>query len=121
MKKIKKLTFNVNQSRRIIRSAESHKTEPKELLKIYQDIVDSIYEAWSERYEEEGEVDFQTFFLALMKYAEVVHRLEKSKNEMKEIRKMANLLNEAIEEYKTDYQMLVSIENSLKNLGVEWV
>ncbi|MHA1416902.1 MAG: hypothetical protein K9W45_00335 [Candidatus Heimdallarchaeum aukensis] len=121
MSNIKKLTFSVNQSRRVIRAAENKKIEPKELLKGYELMVNTLFKHWKEEYAETMEIDFQTFFYEIMKYAEVKYRLEKTKSDLKKIKEMSELLNEAIEEYKEDYTILKAIEDSLRNMGVEWV
>ena len=81
MKKIKQLTFNITQSRRIKNYAQKKNIPEKVLLARYRDVMHSIYKAWVKNQQETPELQFRTFFLDIMKQAEFAFRLEERKEQ----------------------------------------
>ncbi len=114
MKKIKQLTFNITQSRRIKNYAQKKNIPEKVLLARYRDVMHSIYKAWVKNQQETPELQFRTFFLDIMKQAEFAFRLEERKEQLIVIKNHVEILEDAIEEYKEDYAKIIKIEQAVK-------
>jgi len=114
MKKIKQLTFNITQSRRIKNYAQKNDLHEKVLLAKYKDIMHNIYKAWVKNLQENPELQFRTFFLDIMKYAEFTSRLKERKEDLIKIKNHVGILEDAIKEYKQDYAKIINIEQIVK-------
>ena len=115
MKHIKQLTFNITQSRRIKNYSQKNNIPEKELLAKYRVIMDIVYSAWMKNREMDPDLQFRTFFLDIMKYAEFAFRLEVRKEDLVKITEHVDILEGAIEEYKQDYAKLIKIEEVVKD------
>jgi len=114
MKRIKQLTFNITQSRRIKNYAQKNNIPEKSLLARYQDVMHSIYKAWVKNQQENPELQFRVFFLNIMKQAEFAFRLEERKEQITIIKNHVEILEDALEEYKEDYAKIIKIEQIVK-------
>ena len=114
MKKIKQLTFDITQSRRIKNYAQKLKIKEDVLLKKYQQVIHIIYQAWNKNYGDGEEKTFRNFFLTVMKYAEFAFRLKERYTDLETINRHLVILREALEEYETDYKSILAIENIVK-------
>ncbi len=114
MKQIKQLTFNITQSRRIKNYSQKNNIPEKELLARYQSAMHVIFLAWKKNQELNPDLPFRTFFLDIMKYAEFVFRLKERKVDLVKITEHVEILEDAIEEYKQDYNKLIGIEKVVK-------
>ena len=115
MKHIKQLTFNITQSRRIKNYSQKNNIPEKELLAKYRVIMDIVYSAWMKNREINPDLQFRTFFLNIMKYAEFAFRLEVRKEDLVKITEHVEILEGAIEEYNQDYAKLIKIEEVVKD------
>ena len=114
MKKIKQITFDITQSRRIKNYAQKLQIKEKELLEKYQKIMHIIHEAWKKNYGETEEITFRNFFLSVMKYAEFAFRLRERIDDLAKITDHVEILRDALEEYETDYREIINLENIVK-------
>jgi len=114
MKKIKQLTFNITQSRRIKNYAQKNNIPEKLLLARYRDLMHSIYKAWVKNHHENPELQFREFFLDIMKHAEFAFRLKEREEQLVIIKDHVKILEDAIEEYKEDYAKIIKIEQAVK-------
>ena len=115
MKHIKQLTFNITQSRRIKNYSQKNNIPEKELLAKYRVIMDIVYGAWMKNREINPDLQFRTFFLNIMKYAEFAFRLDVRKEDLVKITEHVEILEGAIEEYNQDYAKLIKIEEVVKD------
>ncbi len=115
MKHIKQLTFNITQSRRIKNYSQKNNIPEKELLAKYRVIMDIVYSAWMKNREINPDLQFRTFFLNIMKYAEFAFRLDVRKEDLVKITEHVEILEGAIEEYNQDYAKLIKIEEVVKD------
>ena len=115
MKHIKQLTFNITQSRRIKNYSQKNNIPEKELLAKYRVIMDIVYSAWMKNREINPDLQFRTFFLNIMKYAEFAFRLDMRKEDLVKITEHVEILEGAIEEYNQDYAKLIKIEEVVKD------
>lgn len=114
MKRIKQLTFNITQSRRIKNYAQKNNIPEKVLLARYREVMHRIYKAWVKNRQENPELQFRTFFLDIMKQAEFAFRLEERKEQLILIKNHVEILEDALEEYKEDYAKIIKIEQVVK-------
>ena len=116
MKKIKQLTFDITQSRRIKNYAQKQQIKEKEILEKYQHVMQIIYLAWKKNYGDNEEVTFRNFFLSVMKYAEFAFRLKERINDLAKITDHVEILRDALEEYERDYREIIALENLVKDI-----
>ena len=76
-----------------------------------------IFQAWKKNYSETQELSFREFFLSIMKYAEFASRLEERKEDIKKIKDHVDILDDALEEYDSDYNTIIKIEQIVKDLS----
>ncbi len=117
MKKIKQITFDITQSRRIKNYAQKLQIKEKELLEKYQDVMHVVYQAWKKNYGETEEITFRNFFLSVMKYAEFAFRLKERVDDLAKITNHVEILRDALEEYERDYREIIALENLVKDIG----
>ncbi|MBY9001879.1 MAG: hypothetical protein KGD64_13250 [Candidatus Heimdallarchaeota archaeon] len=117
MKKIKQLTFDITQSRRIKNYAQKLKVKEEVLLKKYQHTMNIIFQAWNKNYSESEEINFRNFFLTVMKYAEFAFRLKERYTDLETINKHLVILRDALVEYDKDYTKVIEIEKIVQQLG----
>jgi len=117
MKKIKQITFDITQSRRIKNYAQKQQIKEKELLVKYQNVMHTVYLAWKKNYGETEEVTFRNFFLSVMKYAEFAFRLKERIDDLAKITDHVEILRDALEEYERDYREIIALENIIKEIG----
>ncbi len=116
MKKIKQLTFDITQSRRIKNYAQKLKIKEEVLLKKFQHTMHIIFHAWEKSCSNNEEVDFRGFFLTVMKYAEFAFRLKARHTELETINRHVVILREALVEYEQDYDSILRIEKIVDQL-----
>ena len=116
MKKIKQLTFDITQSRRIKNYAQKLKIKEAVLLKKYQHTMHIIFHAWNKNFGETETVSFHSFFLTVMKYAEFAFRLKARYTDLETINRHLVILREALEEYERDYNGILRIEKIVTQL-----
>ena len=114
MKRIKQLTFNITQSRRIKNYAQKNNIPEKVLLARYRDVMHIIYKAWVKNQQEKPELQFRDFFLDIMKHAEFAFRLKEREEQLIIIKNHVEILEDAIEEYKEDYAKIIKIEQAVE-------
>ena len=117
MKKIKQITFDITQSRRIKNYAQKQQIKEKDLLVKYQNIMHIIFLAWKKNYGDTEEVTFRNFFLSVMKYAEFAFRLKVRIDDLAKITDHVEILRDALEEYERDYREIIALENIVKEIG----
>ncbi|MHA1347543.1 MAG: hypothetical protein ACTSVO_00280 [Candidatus Heimdallarchaeaceae archaeon] len=116
MKKIKQLTFDITQSRRIKNHAQRLKIKEDVLLKIYPHTMQIIYQAWNKNYSKTDEVSFRNFFLSVMKYAEFAFRLKERHSDLEKINRHVVILRDALVEYDEDYNKILKIEKMINQI-----
>ena len=116
MKKIKQLTFDITQSRRIKNYAQKLKIKEDVLLKKFPHAMHIIFHAWEKSCRETEEVSFRSFFLTVMKYAEFGFRLKARYTELDTINRHVVILREALVEYEQDYDSIIRIEKLVDQL-----
>jgi tRNA G10 N-methylase Trm11 len=116
MKKIKQLTFDITQSRRIKNYAQKLKIKEEVLLKKFRHTMHIIYHAWEKSCRETEEVSFHSFFRTVMKYAEFAFRLKARYTELETINRHVVILREALVEYEQDYDSIIRIEKLVDQL-----
>ncbi len=114
MKKIKQLTFDITQSRRIKNYAQKLKIKEEVLLKKFPHTMNIIFHAWEKSCSKTEEVSFRSFFLTVMKYAEFAFRLNARYTELDTINRHVVILREALVEYEKDYDSIIRIEKIVK-------
>ncbi len=120
MKKIKKLYFDITQSRRIKNYAEKHKITEKSILEEFTRVMDIIYRGWKNAYPDSDDETFEEYLKMVLKWAEFSFRLRERKSDTIRIKEHLTILQDAIEEYDTDYNKLIEIEKVLKDRGISW-
>ncbi len=115
MKKIKQITFDITQSRRIKNYAQKKKIKEKDLLLKYQEVMHVLYVAWKKNYGETEEISFRNFILSVMKYAEFTFRLRERIDDLEKINNHVGILRDALEEYERDYSDIIKIEEIVKD------
>ena len=116
MKKIKQLTFDITQSRRIKNYAQKLKIKEDVLLKKFSHAMHIIFHAWEKSCKETEEVSFRSFFLTVMKYAEFASRLKARYTELETINSHLVILRDALVEYEQDYNSIIRIEKLVDQL-----
>lgn len=120
MKKVKKIRFNINQSRMIKNHRDNRKISEDAILERYKSVIHWIYKGWQNNHGKDSDVDFYTYFIAAIKYAEYKDRFDRRKDDIQKIEELVQILKDAIVEYKQDYSKLRTYEDQLKEMGIKW-